>query len=112
MRHLLLLLIWRIYRRIQTAKHAIQSPAEVVYLRKESIQIDLGLLSAQMHAVYARKLAIQNALHSALDISQSLSSTRGLILESKSEKLSLLPSLLSSLPLSLLLSVPLKLQLR
>ena len=59
--------------------HAVYSPAVAVSLRKESVTLDLGLLNEQMHAVYARKLAIQNTLHSALDISRNLSSTRGLL---------------------------------
>ena len=59
--------------------HAVYSPAVIVSLRKESVTLDLSLLNEQMHAVYARKLAIQDALHSALDISRNLSSTRGLL---------------------------------
>jgi hypothetical protein len=49
------------------------------FLRKESIQIDLDLLNAQMLAVYARKLVILNALHSALDIGRNLSSIHDLL---------------------------------
>ena len=59
--------------------HAVYGPAVAVSLRKESINLNLSLLNEQMHAVYARKLVIQNILYSALDISQNLSSTRGLL---------------------------------
>src|SRR5204862_7737325 len=72
--------VWN-YRMILTGHHAVYDPAVAVALRKESV--DLGLLNEQMHAVYARKLAIQNALHSALDISRNLSSTRGLLQDSR-----------------------------
>src|SRR5436190_2155898 len=63
--------------------HAVYNPAIIISLRKESITLNLSLLNEQMHAVYARKLAIQNTLHSALDISRKLSSTRGLLQDSR-----------------------------
>src|SRR5438034_9218731 len=65
------------------------------------MQINLDLQSEQMRVVYARNLIIQNALHSALDISQNSSSARDLVWESKDKKPSLQLSLLPSLHLSL-----------